>query len=325
MGFIINKIIVKTLEKDTKEIKVEFFYDGPKRSVIVRLYENFFDVGYRVIGGNIEVDKGALFWVSDKVTNGLTFRMVNNIRVEFIDSDNDEIIESHVYPIGNDNYLLRSQRGMVSKKNIWVIGDSNIWNYFSKFEYGKVDFNINDKIVVPIDIPELSINRFVNRDASRFLKSLPLVNGDEIIFILGEIDCRVGFYRNAELKGRRIFEQIINVIERYVKKILDLKKEFSHVDIKISLPNPAFRDGLLINDELLSKTNQYDRLYIRRLFEDYLISECQKNNIECLNLTEGFEDEDGFMNVNYLVNNDTHNKPTDIIINNLKKYYGTDN
>lgn len=322
MSFIINKIIVKTLEKDTKEIKVEFFYNGPKKSVIVRLYENFFDVGYRVIGGNIDVDKGALFWVSDKVTNGLTFRMVNDIRVEFIDSNTDEIIESHIYPIGNDNYLLRSQRGTVSKKNIWVIGDSNTWNYFSKFGYGDMDFNINDKIVVPIDIPELSINRFVNRDASKFLSSLPIIDGDEIIFILGEIDCRVGFYRNANLKGRTLIEQISNVVDRYIDNIINLKEKFNNVDIKISLPNPAFRDGLIEKvNELLSTSNEYDRLYIRRYFEDYLLSKCDKNDIECLNLTDGFQDEKGFMRVELLEKNDTHNKPTDIIINNLKKYY----
>ena len=71
----------------------------------------------------------------------------------------------------------------------------------------------------------------------------------------------------------------------------------------------------------MSKTTQYDRLYIRRFFEDYLLSECDKNGIECLNLTDGFQDEKGFMRVELLEKNDTHNKPTDIIINNLKKYY----
>lgn len=322
MGFRIHKIISNTLEKDVKEIKIEFFYSGPDREILIRLSENFFDVGYRVVGSQIKVSEGLLYWASDKVTNGLTFRMVNDIRVEFIDSNTDEILESHTYPIGNDNYLLRSQGDTVSKKNIWVIGDSNIWNYFSKFGYGKVDFHISDKIVVPIDIPELSINRFVNRDAIKFLSSLPIIDGDEIIFILGEIDCRVGFYRNAGLKGKTLIEQISDVVDRYIENIIKLKEEFNNVDIKLSLPNPAFRDGLIEKvDELLSTSNEYDRLYIRRYFEDYLLSKCKINNIECLNLTEGFQDEKGFMKVELLEKNDTHNKPTDIIINNLKKYY----
>lgn len=324
MKFVVKKITVYDIEKYTKKIKVEFFYYGPKKTINVRIYETFFDLGYKGIGGDIEINNGTLYWFSDVVTDGLFSRMVNQLRIDFIDSETKELIETQKHPIGNDNYLLRSQGGIISKNNIWVIGDSNTYNYFSKFEYGKNDFEINNKVIIPIDIPELSVNRFVNRDIRKFINNLPIIDGDEIIFILGEIDCRVSFYRNAELKGISTIKNISNIVDRYVEKINLLKEEFKNIDIKISLPNPAFKEGLIDKiDEFLSKTNRYDRLYIRRYFEDYLTDKCHTNNIECLNLTDGFQDEHGFMRTEILEKNDTHNKPTDIIMNNLKKYYGT--
>ena len=326
MSFTIHKIQTKNLEDTTKEIRVEFFYEGYERNINVRLYETFFDLGWKMIGGTIKVNNGPLYWVSDKVTNGLSFRVVNKLKVEFIDSESNEIIESHTYPIGNDNYMLRSQGNGVTNKNTWVIGDSHVWNYFSKFKYGKKDFKIDEKVIIPIDIPSLSINRFVNRDVNNFLSSLPIIGGDEIIFILGEIDCRVGFYRNANLKGKTLIKHISDVVDRYIDNIINLKEEFNNIDIKLSLPNPAFRDGLKEKvDEMLSTSNEYDRLYIRRYFEEYLINKCQESNIECLNLTDGFQDEKGFMKVELLEKNDTHNKPTDIILNNLRKYYDKTN
>jgi hypothetical protein len=324
MSFTIHRILTKTLEKDAKEIKVEFFYNGPRKKVIIRLYETFFDLGWRMIGGVVEVTNGPLYWVSDRVTNGLTFRMTKNIKVEFIDSESNEIIESHICTVGNDNYILRSQRKGITNKNIWVIGDSNVWNYFSNYDYGSEDFNINGNMVVPIDIPALSINRFVNRDGVNFLNTLPLYKGDDVIFILGEIDCRVGFYRNSILKGNNIIKQISNVVDRYIDKLHLLIEEFSEVTFKVSLPNPAFRDGLIDKvDEFLSDSDENDRLYIRRYFSDYLTTKCLEHNIECLNLTDGLQDEKGFMRVELLEKNDTHNKPTDIIMQNLRKYYDT--
>lgn len=320
--FTIEKVSTKRLHGTAKQIDIEFTYSGPPKEIIVRINEKFFDVGFRVIGGLLRVEGGIKYWISDVMSEGISYRMVDYIDINFIEKNTDNIIESHKVNIGNDNFLLRSQGGVVSRKNIWIIGDSNIYNYFNKFKYGSDEFNLEESTIVPIDIPELSINRFVNRDNIKFLNSLPIMDNDEIIFIIGEIDCRVGFYRNSIFKEKNVIDQVNNVVDRYIEDLKNIIKEFPRNEIKISLPNPTLKDGWLLNkDDLTYNSSQNDRLFIRKYFEVYLKSKTEVNNIKCLDLTDGFQDEYGFTKEEILVKNDTHNKPTDIIINNLRKHY----
>ena len=324
MKFLIKKIETKTQENLSKSIFIEFTYFGEKKTVYVKITENFFDLGWKVIGGNIELNNGINYWVSDTISFSFSFRFVNSIRLEFYDLETNDMLHSEIYPINNNNTSLRSYGKNISTKNIWVIGDSNTYNYFNKYETPSSDLKINNSLVIPIDIPELSINRFVNRDHIKFIKSLPIMDGDDIIFILGEIDCRVGFFKNSQHKKNNIIDQINNVTDRYIKSLLKIKEEFKNNNIITSLPNPALRDGWLKEKDiegLLYNSTQKDRLFNRFYFEKYYTKEAKKNEIECLNLTHGFENNLGFTKDSILVNGDTHNKKTDIVFENIKKYY----
>lgn len=322
MKFNITKIDINTNKDLSKNLVLNFTYYGDNdKDVLVRIFETYFDVGWKVIGNKIHVTNGINYWVSDNVHNGLAYRIVNNIKIEFLDFETNEVIYSEICNIGNDNFKRRSLGGDISKKNVWIIGDSNTYNYFSMYKKDSKDMSINDYIINPIDVPELSINRFVNKDYSSFFDSLPLKSQDKIILILGEIDCRVGFYRNSEVKKNLLIDQITNVIDRYYDSIMELKSKYKDIEIVLSLPNPTLRDGWLKDrDDLTHTSTQKDRLFIRQFYEKYLQKKFTKEIIKILDLTKEFSNELGFIKDEILVFNDTHNKPTNTVFENIKKF-----
>lgn len=325
MSDIIDIIKIKVeSEINTKHFRIDFNYKGEQeKKVSVKIYETFFNLGYRVIGGEINLVKGINYWAADTFNNGLIYRLNNDIKICFHDIDDDNnILYEEIINIGNQNIEQRSRGGDMSRKNIWFIGDSNLYHYFSKYNFNSDEFFFNDKVLMTIDIPELSINRFINSKYLEFIKTLPLFNKDIVILNLGEIDCRVSFYRNAKLKNRTLIDHINNVLERYVNTIKNIKQSIYNIELVICLPHPPLRDGWVKDHDinhLLNESTEKDRYFIREYVNRILIDKLNEINIKYINPFTLLEDEQGFINNEYLLPFDNHTKDNELVLNEIKK------
>jgi hypothetical protein len=310
-------------EPNTKHIRIDFRYNGehPKK-VVVKFYETFFKLGYRAVGGVIELSQGLNYWVSDSFGEGLVYRFNNKIKICFDDVDNDNTtIYEEIINIGNTNLQRRSMGREMSIQNVWFLSDSNGYHYFSKYRYNSDEYFFNDKVLMSIDVPELSVNRFVNSNYIDFFETLPLFKGDIIILNLGEIDCRVAFYRNAKNKNRSLIEQINNISDRYIESIKKLINHFENIEFIVCLPHPPLRDGWVKeydNNHLLNESTEKDRMFIREYFIRYITQKLNDLNVRYLNPFVGLEDEQGFIYGEYLLPFDNHTRDNEIVLNELK-------
>lgn len=308
---------------NNQSIKIHFRYNlEEEKKVSIKLFENFFGLGYRAIGGDINLKKGINYWISDTYSNGLVYRLNQDVTLFFDDINKDnETIYKETINIGNYNLLHRSRGKNMSLKNVWFLSDSNGYHYFSKYPYNSNEYFFEDKVLINIDVPELSVNRFVNSDVQKFINTLPLFENDIIILNLGEIDCRVSLYRNSKLKGRTLISHINNVLDRYVDKINELVKSNKKIEFIICSPHPALRDGWVKEHDvshLLNKTTEKDRLFIRDYFIRYLTDKLDEINVKHINPFVGLENSKGFIKDEFLLPFDNHTNDNDIVLNELK-------
>ena len=324
MSKIIEIIDIKTgVGINNKNIRIDFRYNGDiEKKVTVNIYEQFFKLGYRAIGGVITLKKGINYWISDIFTNGLVFSFNDKIKISFDDiENNDESIHEEVVNIGNTNLNHRSMSKDMSLKNIFFLGDSNVYHYFSKYQYSSDEYFFSDKVLIPIDIPELSVNRFINSNPQKFIDSLPIMSNDIIVLNLGEIDCRVSFFRNAKLKDRTLIKHINSVVDRYIDTIIELKNNNQNIEFIICLPHPPMRNGWVKEHDvnhLLNESTEKDRMFITQYFSRYLIDNLDKIGVKHIYPFKGLEDKEGFINNEYLLPFDNHTKDNETVLNELK-------
>jgi len=309
---------------DGKKIRIDFSYHGQEIKIAtVKIKEEFFKLGYRAIGGEIALVNGMNYWVVDGFNKGLYYRFSDKIKITVEDFENDnDILYSDIINIGNQNLRMRSQGRELHLRNIWYIGDSNAHHYFSKYPYGSDEFLFDDKILNPIDVSELTINRFVNSSYKKFIDSLPLMKGDYVVLNLGEIDCRVSLYRNARLKGLELTKHIDNVLDRYVFAINDLSLSFPEIEIVTVLPHPTLRDGWMADhdvDYYLKDSNEKERLFIHKYLCKGLTDRLEKINKKVVNPLVILNDEEGYIDSKFLIPKDTHTKDNDVILEEIKK------
>jgi hypothetical protein len=209
----------------------------------------------------------------------------------------------------------------MSLKNIFFLGDSNVYHYFSKYQYSSDEYFFSGKVLIPIDVPELSVNRFINSNPQRFIDSLPIMSDDIIVLNLGEIDCRVSFFRNAKLKDRTLIKHINSVVDRYIDTIIELKNNNQNIEFIICLPHPPMRNGWVKEHDvnhLLNESTEKDRMFITQYFSRYLIDNLDKIGVKYIYPFKGLEDKEGFINNEYLLPFDNHTKDNETVLNELK-------
>ena len=320
--FYIISYDVQFLENGNQYIRLDFRYEGDDKKIKVNIIENVFQTMNHFVGGIVEVTQGPNYFVSTTVENAFNSKFNLDIKLEFLDNETNRVLEDFILPTSMLDIKKRSLGGDYYKPNIWFIGDSHV-NRFFPMEFTSPLLQEKDYIINPISHPALSLNRFVKNNYLQFLSTFPIIKGDTILFMLGEIDCRVAFYRNSKLKNIPLESTISKVIDKYVTSLKNIQSKYPECHIKISLPNPPVMDGWITspsNVELfLQETNQYERYYIRNMFEFLLKNKLQDTNIPVLDLTQFYKNNLGFTNTTYLKKDDHHFLPNEMFINNLKE------
>ena len=199
--------------------------------------------------------------------------------------------------------------------NMWIIGDSNV-----SVMMRDRSLLINNKVINWVSHLFLSINRFIKSDYKSFLKTIPIHNGDTLVFMFGEIDLRVSCGRNAGLKKISAEHNLDRIINKYYNAIKEIKELYPQCKIVVMAPNPPIRDGVLKPDSYLGIwSTEEDRMMLYKRFTNFFYNESLLGNIDYLNCMDLYSDEEGFMKTELLGPNDSHVLSGDLFIESLSK------
>lgn len=320
--FEIIKYDFELTEKGTQKIRIDFKYLGiTPLDVTIKISNPIFTDIYHVIGGDsIHIKPNVHYWVGTEVQKPFDVKWHTDTYLNFLHPKDKSIIQSYYIPNFSVNYKKRSLGDNYSQKNIWIIGDSHVDFLFNRDIKSKI-FRTPNYILNPISHAALTVNRFCNRDYLKFLSSYPILKGDTIIFMLGEIDCRVSLKRNAKLKGISLEEHIHNVVIKYKSTLHHIQSQYPECEIKVTNSLPMVKDNWILEDieRLLGDSNEVDRMNTKIMFDKSLKIHLG-DLFQIIDITPNLTDEEGYSNPDLLIEGDMHFKSTDIVINNIKNH-----
>jgi len=245
---------------------------------------------------------------------GLTTQFSMGVIITFIDENNNIILKQEI-PFIITDYKKRSLgKYSHSIPNMWIIGDSNVGVMMKD-----KSLLINNKVINWVSHLFLSINRFIKSDYKSFLKTIPIHNGDTLVFMFGEIDLRVSCGRNAGLKGISAEHNLDRILNKYYNVLKEIK-ELYQCEVIVMAPNPPIRDGVLRPNSYLGIwSTEWERMMLYKRFTNFFYNESLLGNITYLNCMDLYADEEGFMKTELLNEKDSHVNTGDLFIESLSK------
>ena len=194
----------------------------------------------------------------------------------------------------------------IRKKKAFLIGDSHT----SCIPENKLD-RITKYNVEKIGSKSLSLNRFINHDYIKLLSRLDISVEDCLIFYLGEIDIRFTIHKHCKNKNADLKKSFNELMNRYLNCILEIRKYY-RVRIVIMQPNPPLES---FHDSKFILGTKEERLLCQNLFQNFW--EKNLDSAEYFNWTSDYKLHNGFMQPNFLLENDHHLNHFDPLINYL--------
>jgi hypothetical protein len=173
---------------------------------------------------------------------------------------------------------------------IWVFGDSHA---------GKFGGDERFKLVGPPAPTAYGLASEKARSESLFMLQMMLhfaEEGDLILFVLGEIDCRVHIYRQSVITGRETNHIIFDAVERYIRVVKDVR-DHNPVDVAVLDVPPAVKQPNVYMVDHYGTRDQ--RAEIARRWNVVLKDYCEKNDICFVKLYPYITDERGWLKEEY--------------------------
>jgi len=126
-------------------------------------------------------------------------------------------------------------------------------------------------------------------------------DGDSILFVLGEVDCRVQFFYHHAVKGTSIDELVNNTINRYGTFLLNVPVPYAVLDVP-----PACLQGNAYGFEYYG--NRHQRAFIARVFNEQLEKFCGEHGIRFIKTWSILADDHGFLKEEYAEPDEAHVK-----------------
>jgi hypothetical protein len=295
--------------------KLDYSNKGSE-SICVKIVMN--DLLFRTQNYNIgfhDIHPNCGHWSTfNSFDTGLTTQFSMGVIITFIDENNNIILKQEI-PFIITDYKKRSLgKYSHSIPNMWIIGDSNVGVMMKD-----KSLLINNKVINCVSHLFLSINRFIKSDYKSFLKTIPIHNGDTLVFMFGEIDLRVSCGRNAGLKGISAEHNLDRILNKYYNVLKEIK-ELYQCEVIVMAPNPPIRDGVLRPNSYLGIwSTEWERMMLYKRFTNFFYNESLLGNITYLNCMDLYADEEGFMKTELLNEKDSHVNTGDLFIESLSK------
>jgi hypothetical protein len=130
------------------------------------------------------------------------------------------------------------------------------------------------------------------------IRNHDLVDGDSIIFCLGEIDCR--FHIHKHITDTTTHEDIIDTIVANYFEAIKLNVDISQIKFKnvcvYNVVPPVKKDGLWENSEYPFLGTDEERKQYVLYFNSKIKENCEKYNYIFFDIYDKYVDENGFLN-----------------------------
>jgi hypothetical protein len=171
----------------------------------------------------------------------------------------------------------RGVRRVLNKPIIWVVGDSHSLLFKSPI--------FNTQYIGPATAFRLGSSESTNNSREKimnFLKSLNKKKNYKVLFVFGEIDCRIHINKTV-IKTRNSENKIIyDTAGKYIEFIKELQLRFPNVEILVFNILPSGEQGNFYNIE--NYADRKKRMEITRRLNTALLNECKKEVIPFINV-----------------------------------------
>lgn len=188
-----------------------------------------------------------------------------------------------VYCIGDSHVTLFSGNNKILPE--WPAGHKDNVPLFSTYFVGpRLAYNIST---------EKSIGR---RKIDSIISKIP--KNSYIMFVFGEIDCRVHLIREAKKQKRNINEVVCECVDRYFILIKDFAQKGYSPIVWCITPSTIFN---LPNIELPTFRNWKERNNVTRIFNKQLNKLAKKQKYPVISIYNKLIDKNGRTNMNYFI------------------------
>jgi hypothetical protein len=314
----INNIDVETAINNAI-LKINFTTLGlndQQQTISVKISDPYFDIPYSPEIINVNCIDGPNYFVN--FTIGSHFGKHNRLGfkggVHYLVFEKKFFFYKNYLPLRNI-----SQQYPMNYKRLWIIGDSNVWGTFGNDEYTPEP--IHDYLPIRYSHPSLSLHRFLNKDNKSFIDLLPIEDGDIIAFYLGEIDTRYGLPKSSQEKNTSISHLTNKLLFKYKEFLQTFISKHPNNKVIVMSPNPPIKNGLIDEEkerQLIKGTNN-ERKYCVDSFDEFFSNE----NFLYFNWKKDYTDNFGFVDPNFLFDNDFHIKEYNQILKSFSEFIKT--
>lgn len=204
-------------------------------------------------------------------------------------------------------------------KRLWIIGDSNAWGTFGGDEYEPEP--IHNYLPIRYSHPSLSLHRFLTKDNKSFIDLLPIEDGDIIVFYLGEIDTRYGLLKTSQEKNISLNHLVNNLLFKYKNFLTEFIDKHPNNKVIVMSPNPPIKNNIIDSEKELKliKGTNTERKYCVDSFDEFFSNE----NFLYFNWKKDYTDNFGFVDPNFLYENDFHIKEYNQIFKSISEFIKT--
>lgn len=294
MSFRITVLDIKRII-ETSNFRVDYIIENVDVDFVnVRfsIYDPFFNIQY--IPGSIDVyaKVNNFNWVGFNVDTFANDEKPNfkfGFRLLVEDLDNGVILHDQLF---KNNFSYNKEN-----KTVWIFGDSHAWESFGGYNYNPT--NISGYDTMRVSLTSLSLNRFIKGDYLSFVNVHCIKPEDCLVFYLGEIDFRHAIHKYCLDKSLNLVRVCLDLMEDYYKAIMKIKETCNN-RIIIMAPNPPIADNFLSEDLVLGTEKE------RKLCWDIFDYFWKNKDIEYLDWTKDYKDNNGLIDISKLNNKDIH-------------------
>lgn len=183
--------------------------------------------------------------------------------------------DSHVNFFGGNEFL-----SMKPMKNGVVNQPSQFIDNFSIFHLGPaLAFNLN----------KYNASTKAREKVEYLLSSKLIVNGQAVLCVFGEIDCRVHVILQAEKQQLDYGSVIDCIISNYLEFLLFLARDHR---VLVWGPIPSQKDGMKKNPDFPYYGKESDRNRVTEIFNEKLEHTCKMNDIGFISIFKSLVDKD---------------------------------
>jgi len=146
------------------------------------------------------------------------------------------------------------------------------------------------------------MNRFSKQVTTDFYRSIPFIENDFALFLLGEIDIRTSIIRNSGLKKQSIEDTVCRVFDRFIERVTEFTELYPGLGVAVLMPPPPFRDSVKLDEGLVSGSED-ERMLAYKTLKSMLQYSLGSRLIDCYH---DYLDDGGFVRAEFLNPGDNH-------------------